>query len=75
MNPLTVQITLEDMRQIAGTLMTLHGDGALTVADDVMGELITEGHAECADAWRALRSVMEEVVAGRLSLEEQLTVH
>ena len=70
-----VAITAQDMHQIAWTLVDLHGAQAIGYADDAVMELDEKGSPESADAWRALRSVMEDALAGRLCREETITVH
>jgi hypothetical protein len=70
-----VQITVEDIRHIAWTLVDLHGSQAIGYADEAVTDLDTKGCPESADAWRALRSVMEDALAGRLDRDTELTVH
>jgi hypothetical protein len=70
-----VQITVEDIRQIAWTLVDLHGPNAIGYADEAVTDLDDQGKVEGADAWRALRSVMEDVMAGRLAREGSLSIH
>ena len=71
----TVQITAEDMRQIAWTLVDLHGDAALGVAEEAVTDLNDQGLPESAAAWSALKSVMEDALAGRLHRDGSLTLH
>tara|TARA_R110000868_G_scaffold158638_1_gene386911 strand:- start:5588 stop:5812 length:225 start_codon:yes stop_codon:yes gene_type:complete len=70
-----VQITVEDIRQIAWTLVDLHGPQAIGYADEAVTDLDGQGKVEGADAWRALRSVMEDALAGRLDRTGSLSVH
>lgn len=70
-----VHITLEDIRQIAWTMVDLHGAQAIGYADEAVNDLDSQGQPEGADAWRALRSVMEDALAGRLSREGDITLH
>ncbi len=70
-----VCITAEDIHQIAWTLVDMHGDQALGYADEAVGELDEQGKVEGADAWRALRSVMEDALAGRLERDRGVTLH
>jgi len=70
-----VQITAQDMHQIAWTLVDLHGDAALGVAEEAVTDLDDQGCPESADAWRALISVMQDALAGRLDREFAPTVH
>lgn len=64
-----VTITAQDMHQIAWTLVDLHGAQAIGVADQAAHELDGEGCPESADAWRCLRSVVEDAIAGRIDRE------
>lgn len=59
---------------IAWALRDTHGDNALAVADRTIGELVAEGEDIVADAWRCLRSVLEDVMNNRLARHET-TVH
>jgi len=70
-----VQITVEDIRHIAWTLVDLHGANAIGYADEAVSDLDGKGSPESADAWRALKSVMEDALAGRLDRDSTLTVH
>ena len=71
----SVQITAEDIRHIAWTLVDLHGANAIGYADEAMSDLDQQGLPESADAWRALKSVMEDALAGRLDRDTSLTLH
>ena len=70
-----VAITVKDMQQIAWTLVDLHGAQAIGYADNAVHELVGQGEPESADAWRALRSVMEDALAGRIDREIEITIH
>ena len=70
-----VHITVEDIRQIAWTMVDLHGPQAIGYADEAVTDLDEQGQPGGADAWRALRSVMEDALAGRLAREGDRTVH
>ncbi|MDF1770113.1 hypothetical protein [Maricaulis sp.] len=70
-----VQITAQDIHQIAWTMVDLHGAQAIGYADEAVSDLDGQGLPESADAWRALRSVMEDALAGRLDREAGVTVH
>ncbi|MCF8879751.1 hypothetical protein L5876_08000 [Hyphobacterium sp. SN044] len=69
------RITPDDMRQIAFTLVDRHGARAIGYADEAVGEMEALGDDGRADAWRALRSVMEDALAGRLDRGGEITVH
>lgn len=70
-----VTITAQDMRQIAWTLVDLHGVQAIGVADQAANELDDEGCPESADAWRCLRAVVEDAIAGRLDRDADIILH
>lgn len=71
----TVQITASDINHIAWTLVDLHGAQAIGYADDAITELEGQSLPESADAWRALRSIMEDALAGRLDRDDEITLH
>ena len=70
-----VQISVSDIQQIVWTLVDLHGAQAIGCADEAMNDLDQQGSPESADAWRALKSVMEDALAGRLQREGEWTIH
>lgn len=70
-----VHITVEDIRQIAWTMVDLHGAQAIGYADEAVIDLDKQGLPEGANAWRALRSVMEDALAGRMTRDGDITVH
>lgn len=70
-----VQISVSDIQQIVWTLVDLHGAQAIGYADEAMNDLDQQGSPESADAWRALKSVMEDALAGRLQREGEWTIH
>jgi hypothetical protein len=70
-----VHLTVEDFRQIAWTMVDLHGAQAIGYADEAVTDMDAQGQPEGADAWRALRSVMEDALAGRLEREGAIVVH
>jgi hypothetical protein len=59
---------------IAWALRDTHGNNALAVADRTIGELVDDGEDIVADAWRCLRSVLEDVMNNRLA-RHHTTVH
>lgn len=67
-------ISPKDLHTIAVKLLNRHGTVALSFADHAVNELEALGECERADAWRALKSVLADVVAGRLS-DRGLTIH
>jgi hypothetical protein len=70
-----VHITAEDIRQIAWTMVDLHGAQAIGYADEAVTDLDNQGLPESADAWRALRAVMEDALAGRLERSGDIVLH
>lgn len=67
-------ITPHDLRRLAFRLVGRHGEVALSLADSAVRELEAQGEVESADAWRALKSVVADVLAGRLP-KGKLTIH
>jgi hypothetical protein len=59
---------------IAWALHDTHGEHALMVADRAIGELLADGEDIVADAWRCLRSVLEDVMNHRLD-RHAVTIH
>ena len=70
-----IHLTVEDFRQIAWTMVDLHGAQAIGYADEAVTDMDAQGQPEGAEAWRALRSVMEDALAGRLEREGHIVVH
>ena len=70
-----VHITVEDIRQIDWTMVDLHGAQAIGYADEAVTDLDNQGLPESADAWRALRAVMEDALAGRLERSGDIVLH
>ena len=67
-------ITPKDLHTLATRLVDRHGAVAISYADQAVSELEAIGEVERADAWRALRSVVIDVLAGRL-VSNEITVH
>ncbi len=67
--------TPEDIRQLAYTLVDRHGAKAIGYADLAVGEMEEMGDDSRADAWRALKSVVEDALAGRLDRDGGITLH
>jgi hypothetical protein len=67
-------ITPKDLHTLAKRLVNRHGPVALTYADKAVSELEANGDQERADAWRALRSVVADVLEGRLRAGP-ITIH
>jgi hypothetical protein len=62
-------LPVDTLAKIAWALADTHGARALGVADTTIAELEQEGALVCADAWRGLRSLVEDVLEGRLGRE------
>jgi hypothetical protein len=69
------RITPEDIRIIAFTLVDRHGAQALGYADQAVIELDDKGETESADAWRALRSEIQDALNGRILRETPIALH
>ena len=67
-------ITPKDLHTLATRLVNRHGSVAVSYADQAVNELEAIGEHERADAWRALRSVVLDVLAGRF-VSAEITVH
>jgi len=67
-------ISPKDLHTLATRLVNRHGAVALSYADQAVSELEAIGEHERADAWRALRSVVVDLLAGRFTAAE-ITVH
>jgi hypothetical protein len=60
-------ITDREINLLAAYMVDTHGRKALSYADTAVCELEQIGENMRADAWRALRRVVEDMVEGRLS--------
>jgi len=69
------RITPADIRIIAFTLVDRHGSQALGYADQAVWELDEKGEQASADAWRALRSEIEDALTGRIVRDAGVSVH
>ncbi|MGJ3233080.1 MAG: hypothetical protein ACFE0P_14920 [Oceanicaulis sp.] len=69
------RITPADIRTIAFTLVDRHGARALGYADQAVVELDGKGERESADAWRALKSEIEDALTGRIVRGAGVSVH
>lgn len=67
-------LPVDSLAKIAWALADTHGSGALAVADRTIADLEGEGAPVVADAWRGLRSVLEDVLQGRMARGVQ-TIH
>lgn len=58
-------ITPDDLQDLATVLVERHGPKAVFFADCAVDEMEALGDGFRADAWRALKSVVEDVIEGR----------
>ena len=69
------RITPHDIRILAFTLVDRHGPKALGYADQAVTELEDKGEAKSAQAWKALRWEIEDVLDGRVAREAVIALH
>jgi len=69
------RITPDDLAQIAHLLVDRHGARAAILAGQAVAEMEAAGDAPRADAWRALRSVIEDAIEGRLPPAGSIRLH
>lgn len=74
MSAVRSRITPADLRGLAFTLVDRHGAQALGLADHVVYELDGKGDKD-VDAWRALRSEIEDALTGRIARDAPVSVH
>lgn len=67
-------ITADDLRSLANYLVDRHGPIAVDYADQAVFELEAQGEVIRADAWKALKSVVEDMVEGRMTGQEVITL-
>jgi len=68
-------ITTSDLHALAVFMVENHGKKAIHLADRAVDELEAQNATDSADAWRALRSVVVDMLEGRLSASERPRVH
>jgi hypothetical protein len=68
------RITPTDLAQIAWMLVDRHGGDARIYAARAVDEMEQQGDEKRAGAWRALESVIEDALTGRLS-RANVTTH
>jgi hypothetical protein len=68
-------ITPDDIQALARFLVDKHGKTAMRYAELAVDEMEALGDTERADAWRALRSFVHDILEGRLDREGKITVH
>ena len=69
------KINAHDIRVIALTLVDRHGVRALGYADQAVCELETKGEDFSANAWRVVRSEIEDALEGRFERDRAITLH
>ena len=69
------RITPEDIRHVATTLVERHGEKALDYADMAVGEMEDLQDTYRANAWKALRSGIVDVLDGRNPDGTRITLH
>ncbi len=67
-------ITAEDLRSLATYLVDRHGHIAVDYANRAVFELEAQGEEYRADAWKALRSVVVDMVEGRITNDSPITI-
>ncbi len=60
-------ITAHDLHNLAVYLLDRHGPDVINFADHAVSELEAQGDDSRASTWRVLRSVVQDMVEGRLS--------
>ncbi|WP_240007369.1 hypothetical protein [Pseudaquidulcibacter saccharophilus] len=65
---------IDSLTHIAWALFDVHGENALSVADNAICELEDDGSYGAADAWRSVKTLIEDVVCGRIDRESP-TIH
>lgn len=68
-------LTVQDYRALAAYLVDRHGARALAYADQAIAELDAQGETRRAEAWRALRALVDDMVRGILAPRERITLH
>ena len=67
-------ITAHDLHNLAVYLLDRHGPNVIDFADHAVTELEAKGDDSRAGTWRVLRSVVQDMVDGRLT-NENLKLH
>ncbi len=68
-------ITPQDMQCLARYMVENHGPKALYFADRAVDELESQGEERRANAWRALRSLVDDIIVGRTEASAVIVVH
>ncbi len=72
---LAAMITAQDLQCLASYLVAHHGPIALDYADRAVDELEAQGETRRADSWKALRSMVGDMINGRLKEDEPIVLH
>lgn len=72
---MATNITAHDIHALAVFMVENHGKKALHLANCAVEELDARNAVKSADAWRALRSVVRDMLEGRLATDHKPTVH
>jgi hypothetical protein len=67
-------ITASDIHSLAVFMVESHGRKALGLADRAVEEMVALNEQESADCWVALRSVVADMLAGRMS-DQPIRLH
>jgi hypothetical protein len=70
-----MNITPDDLRFMAFSMVDRHGDNAVLLAGQAVDEMRALGDERRTDAWLALRSVIEDALEGRIEREQPLSMH
>lgn len=68
-------ITAHDIHALAVFMIENHGRKALYLANCAVEELDAKNAVKSANAWRALRSVVHDMLEGRIAIDQKPTVH
>ena len=68
-------ITAHDIHALAVFMVENHGTKALYLANCAVEELDAKNAVASADTWRALRSVVHDMLEGRIAIDQRPTVH
>lgn len=68
-------ITARDLHALAVFMVESHGHRALNLADRAVGEMMAINEPESADCWIALRSVVADMLEGRMESGGEVRVH
>lgn len=67
-------ITVADLHALAVFMVESHGPKALTLADLAVGEMMAQNESESTECWLALRSVVEDMLSGRIA-DGPISIH